>query len=302
MESCLYCGWVEHRRFRPIEHRFRYRLFLVCLDLTELPATFAGSWTWSYRWPSLAWFRRRDHLGNPQQPLEECIRELVTASGRPRPQGKILLLTQLRYFGFVMNPVSFYFCLDPDGQWQTMVAEVRNTPWGQGHCYVVDRKNAGKQAVDAESCFADPKRLTEKQFHVSPFMEMEYRYGWAVKFGESSLAMHIENVPKSECLPQEADERLAGGTSGVRDQKLTRQRPPRAFNVTMSMKKRPWTRAERWRAMIAYPWMTLAVWLAIYWQAFQLWRKRVPYVPHPGLRETEQSCEFSDLGKIYVSD
>jgi DUF1365 family protein len=35
------------------------------------------------------------------------------------------------------------------------------------------------------------------------------------------------------------------------------------------------------RVLIQYPLMTLQVFVAIYWQAFQVWRKRVPYVPHP---------------------
>ncbi len=300
MESCLYRGWVEHRRFQPVEHRFRYRLFLVCLDLTDLPGTFAGSWTWSFRWPNLAWFRRRDHLGDPNRPLDECLRDLVVDSGRPRPVGKILLLTHLRYFGFAMNPVSFYFCLDQKGQWQTMVAEVHNTPWGQSHCYVVDRENATKFAGSSEHHFASSQKQTKKRFHVSPFMEMNFSYGWAVKFTEDSLSMHIENVP-IEKIPLPADpvgchEPVKGpaGMSVVENGK-------RYFNVTMSMKKRAWTRRERWSALLTYPMMTFTIWLAIYWQALRLWRKRVPYVPHPGIQETAQTVNFSENGKIYVS-
>lgn len=294
MESCLYCGWVEHRRFQPVEHRFRYRLFLVCLDLNDLPATFAGSWTWSFRRPNVAWFRRSDHLGDPSRPLDECVRDLVEGSGRPRPAGKILLLCHLRYFGFVMNPVSFYFCLDSNGQWQTMVAEVRNTPWGEGHCYVVDRGNATKSDGKSGNIFEDLNRLTKKRFHVSPFMKMSFCYGWAVKFTEDSLSMHIENVPiesKNEGPESSFDEDLVSSA----------EKSNRYFNVTMSLKKRPWTRRGRWAVLVTYPVMTLTVWLAIYWQALRLWRKRVPYVPHPGLQETAQAVEFKETGKIYVS-
>jgi len=93
----------------------------------------------------VAWFRRGDHIGDLSIGLDEFIRQTVHDSGRGRPDGKIFILTNLRYFGFVFNPVSFYFCFDKSDQLQTMVAEVTNTPWGQTHCYVVDRQ----QLMDA---------------------------------------------------------------------------------------------------------------------------------------------------------
>lgn len=292
MESCLYRGWVEHRRFQPVAHRFRYRIFLVCLDLTNLPSTFAGCWTWSYQKPSLAWFRRRDHLGDPNQPLAESIKDLIEKSGRPRPKGKVMLLTHLRYFGFVMNPVSFYFCMDEHGQWATMVAEVRNTPWGQVHCYIVDRESAVKREGQNSIRRSDRASLTQKRLHVSPFLDMAFHYGWAINVQQETLSMHIENV------------RLNSNFSD--DQAPTqslpsRQMESRYFNVTMSLKKLRLNRINRWMVMLTYPWMTLTVLLAIYWQALLLWWKRVPYVPHPGIQETPQESEFPKIGKIYVS-
>lgn len=62
--SALYVGRVRHRRFEPRAHAFEYPLFLVYLDLDELDAVFAGRWFWSARRPNLAWFDRRDHLGD----------------------------------------------------------------------------------------------------------------------------------------------------------------------------------------------------------------------------------------------
>ncbi|MBL8889444.1 MAG: DUF1365 domain-containing protein [Planctomycetaceae bacterium] len=292
MESCLYRGWVEHRRFLPVTHRFRYRIFLVCLDLTDLPSTFAGSWTWSYQRPGLAWFRRSDHLGDPNQSLAESIKDLVEDSGRPRPTGKIMLVTHLRYFGFVMNPVSFYFCLDEQGQWATMVAEVRNTPWGQVHCYIVDRKNAVKSDGTNSIRRSDRAFLTQKRLHVSPFLDMEFDYGWAINVQPDSLAMHIENVRRT------ANASEAEGTASLGS---SRPKEQRFFNVTMSLKKLRFNRTNRWLLMLTYPWMTLVVFLAIYWQAVLLWWKRVPYVPHPGIQETAQESEFPKVGKIYVS-
>ena len=68
MNSCLYEGWVSHRRFVPVKHSFRYRVFQVCLDLSELDTVFAGRWFWSTKRFAVAWFRRQDHVGDPSLP------------------------------------------------------------------------------------------------------------------------------------------------------------------------------------------------------------------------------------------
>ena len=108
MKSCIYQGQVRHRRFAPREHQFRYRLFMMYLDLDELPGLFERFWLWSARRPNLAWFRRKDHYGDPAMPLAESIRKLVQQQTGQRPQGPIRLLTHLRYVGYGFNPVSFY--------------------------------------------------------------------------------------------------------------------------------------------------------------------------------------------------
>ncbi|WP_366918009.1 DUF1365 family protein, partial [uncultured Gimesia sp.] len=69
MESGIYEGWVRHRRFEPVEHSFRNRIFLMYLDLDELETVFHHRWFWSTRRPALARFRRKDHMGDPQKPL-----------------------------------------------------------------------------------------------------------------------------------------------------------------------------------------------------------------------------------------
>lgn len=303
MESGLYFGWVKHRRFTPVAHAFRYRLFLVCVDVTDLANAFAGSWTWSATRPAIARFRRSDHLGDPQQPLAESVRDLVVESGRPRPTGKILLLTHLRYWGFVFNPVSFYFCLDADGNWETMVAEVSNTPWGQVHCYVVDRAQATAAERDLETL-----ELTEKLLHVSPFLTMNYGYRWDIRCVADRLVMHIENVPQPVPAEAASEQQTATGSSmatsiGAAPPALATRPAPsdRAFNVTMSLQRRPLTRPWRWLALARFPWMTASVVWGIYWQAWRLWWKRVPYVPHPGLITTQQRVPFGKRDHASVS-
>jgi DUF1365 family protein len=218
---------------------------MLYLDLDELDEVFRGRWLWSARRPALAWFRRADHLGDPDVPLDVAVRDLVeTRTGR-RPEGPIRLLTHPRYFGYVMNPVSFYYCFDADGERvETIVAEVHNTPWGEMHAYV----------LEAAAGEGRRKRFRfDKTFHVSPFMGMDQQYDWRFVDPGSRLPVHMENWEGGRLL----------------------------LDATVAMKRRPITGGGLARMLLRYPFMTGKVIAAIYFQAFRLWLKRCPFHPHP---------------------
>jgi DUF1365 family protein len=174
VESCLYEGVVRHRRLRPVANTFAKRLFMVYLDLDELPRVFRGRWLWSATRPAPVWFRRADHLGDPAVPLAQAVRDLVEARTGRRPAGPIRLLTNLRTVGYVFNPLSLFYCFDPaGGRVEAVVAEVSNTPWNERHCYVL-------AATDAE--VGPVQRFeTPKELHVSPFMGMRQTYRWTLR-------------------------------------------------------------------------------------------------------------------------
>lgn len=247
LQSCIYVGRVRHRRFQPIEHQFSYGLFMMYLDLGELPDLFRGRWLWSHRRAAAARFDRRDHLGDPDVPLEEAVRQLAQVRTGSRPQGPIRLLTHLRYFGYCFNPISLYFCFDASGkQVETIVAEVDNTPWGERHCYVLDEQE--NRGTRRNKLFEFPKQL-----HVSPFMDMAQRYRWRISAPEKALTVHIENW----------------------------QGQQRLLDATLSLSRREATSLNLGRALAFYPFMTARVVSAIYWQAFRLWRKGAPFFAHP---------------------
>jgi DUF1365 family protein len=245
MRSCLYVGEVRHARLEPFVHRFRYRLFLACLDLGELDRVFRGRWLWGVERRAVAAFRRADHLGDPARPLEEAVRERVEAETGVRPSGPIALLTQLRLFGFVFNPVSFYFCYDAAGERvEAIVAEVTNTPWNERHCYVL-RRGAPELGF-----------RTRKEFHVSPFLGMELEYAW--RFSEPG-------------------ERLEIAISDLED-----GRP--VFHAELSLARREITGRSLARTLARQPFATAKLFAAIYWQALRLALRGAPFHPHPQRR------------------
>ena len=247
MNSCIYHGRVNHRRFAPVMHEFSYRLFMMFVDLDEMPSALGRFWLWSADKPALAWFRRKDHFGDPATPLKTCVQDLVESETGVRPTGPVRLLTHFRYFGYCFNPVSLFYCYSSDGRTvEHVVAEVNNTPWGERHCYVLGEHNA-LEHHNGSVAYRHPKA-----FHVSPFLGMQMDYHWRIRTPDDRLAVHIENI--------NGDGRL--------------------FAASLSLKKRPVSAVNLCKVLLAYPLMTLRIMLLIHVQALKIWLKKVPLVAH----------------------
>lgn len=250
MNSCIYEGRVRHTRRKPVKHQFNYRLFMMYLDLDELPDLFRGKWLWSVSRPALARFRRRDHLGPENKPLAECVRDLVEFESGRRPDGPVRLLTNLSYFGYCFNPVSFYFCFGTDGRSvEYIVAEVNNTPWGEQDTYVMP-------CTDGDVSKKSWRFRPVKKMHVSPFMPMDVEYTWAFSEPADRLSVFMADYKDGE----------------------------RLFDATMLMARREITGASLASVLMRHPFMTGKVIFTIYWEALRLWLKRTPVYEHPRRR------------------
>ena len=65
MHSCIYEGIVTHCRREPVAHQFQYRLFMVYLDLDELPSLLGRGGLIATNKLAICSFLRSDHLFNP---------------------------------------------------------------------------------------------------------------------------------------------------------------------------------------------------------------------------------------------
>lgn len=248
LHSRLYQGWVRHRRYLPKPHAFRYPVFMSWLELDEIDRVFATSRLWSKQRFNLISFYRGDYLGDPEQDLSTAVKARIKQQTGEDFEGRIGLLTHLRYLGFCFNPVSFYFCYPADAERPRFIlAEINNTPWDERHCYVLDTEHSPRHR-DAWSFEFD------KVFHVSPFMPMALRYHWRFSLRGENVLIHM-------ALQQENE---------------------RCFDATMLLRAHSMSREAMRTIPLSYPLLTFKVVVLIYWHALLLRLKGVPVYDHPG--------------------
>ena len=243
--SAIYVGTIRHRRREPTSHEFRYRTYQVSLDLEELDGL-ARRIPWlGVNRPGLTSFHDSDHLGPRRAPVREKLRDWMVLQGADLGDDRVLLLTNLRVLGHVFNPVSYYYCLRPDGSLRRVVAEVNNT-FGDTLCYLLDDlEPRGAGSFTASS---------RKRLHVSPFIGMEdIAYEWTLTPPESRLTVHIDESREGR----------------------------KFFDATLRMERRPLTASSLARVMLRHPLTPLHTVVRIHWQALKLWRKRVPVHRRP---------------------
>ncbi|CAN8070354.1 unnamed protein product [Agarophyton chilense] len=183
--------------------------------------------------------------------LYRTVCDLVERETERRPSGPIRLLTNPRVSGIEFNPVSFYYVFEPDGTTlQCVVAEVGNFPWFEQHNYVV--------TTTTSSAF----NTNKKEFHVSPFMQMEnIAYDWVFHPPAENLRVRIA---------------------------VSKQRQ-HFFTATLDAQKMEWSLFNLIRMQLLYPLHSFRVMIGILYEAAKLFRSGFAFHPHPDGTQTKFS-------------
>lgn len=245
MHSAIYQGIITHRRNNEVRHGFKYPLFMVYLDLDQLPEFFGRSPFWSLEKFNWASFYRQDYL-NPSTPnLKQAVQQEIRAKTGRKFDGQIFMLTHIRYLGFCFNPATFYYCYEHT-KLKYVVVEVSNTPWNQRHTYVLTFPE--DETADKTQNFS-----TEKSFHVSPFLSMDMTYQWKLSPPDKDLTIYISNFQNDTLV----------------------------FNAGLKLHRREATRKSLNRILLEFPAVTIKTISGIYWQAFRLWCKGARFHDNP---------------------
>ena len=178
--SCIYNGQVIHKRFKPKEHFFKYKVFSLLLDLSELSLLDNELKIFSYNKFNILSFYDIDHGPRDGTSLISWVKENLNSNNINSNEIKIKLLCYPRVWGYIFNPLSIFFVYDKNSKLVSILYEVKNT-FGEQHTYVfkIDKDNQ----LFEHSC--------KKKFHVSPFIEMNCLYYFKILKPTDKLSVVI---------------------------------------------------------------------------------------------------------------
>ena len=242
MRSHVLEGVVRHRRARPFVYALEHDVWYVALDLDELDEVARSIRLISRGRANVLSLRDGDHLDPPGTDLPRDLRaHLQRVDGVDATTWRITMVTNLRILGYAFNPASFFLCRDETGDLRVVVVEVHNTH-GERHLYTLRREADGPELVAS----------MDKDFYVSPFIEMVGRYTVRVRDESSRLRITIN---------EDQDDALL-------------------LHTSLDLVRRPMTNRTVLRMLGRHPFVTHRTIALIHWHALRLWRRGARFHRH----------------------
>ena len=237
--SCIYNGSVIHKRFKPKKHFFKYKVFSLLIDLSELNELNDNLKFFSLNKFNLISFYEKDHGHRDGSSLLKWVKNNLTRNNISTDNIKVKLLCYPRILGYVFNPLSIFFIYDRNENLISILYEVKNT-FGEQHTYVF--KLEGKNKLIQNSC--------SKKFHVSPFIEMDCDYFFKILNPGDTLSVIIDQYDQEGKI-------LFASQDG---------------------KRSDLTSKNLMNSYLRHPLMTFKIISAIHFEAFKLWVKGIKFV------------------------
>jgi uncharacterized protein len=241
MRSHLLEGTVRHRRRSPVEYALEHDVFYVALDLDELDEVAGTLRLVGRNRGRVLSFRDADHWPDPAVDLRAAVLDHLRAQDEDPTGWRITLVTNLRVFGYVFNPASFYLCRDAEGVLRVVIVEVHNTHH-ERWLYTLRPQARGTRF----------RASMDKAFYVSPFIDME-----------GSYTVHVADDPGS--LRIAIDERTADAP---------------VLAASLVLRRRRLTDRMVLRMLLAHPFMTQRTIALIHVHAWRLWRRGLRFQRH----------------------
>ena len=238
MTSSIYNGTVIHRRFKPKAHFFRYRVFSLLIDLSDLNNLNKEITFFSYNRFNLISFFDKDHGERDGSSLIEWVKKHLVENAITSKDIRIKLLCYPRILGYVFNPLSVFFVYDKNENLISILYEVKNT-FGEQHTYIFK--------VESDNLL---KHNCSKKFHVSPFIEMNCNYFFRILKPSEKISVIIDQYQLDEKI-------LFASQDGKR--------------VDFNSK-------ELIKSYAKHPLMTFKIISAIHFEAFKLWFKGIKFI------------------------
>ena len=233
METCIYKGFVTHRRFKPLRHYFSYKTFSILFDLKEIEDLHKKIGIFSFNKFNIFSFYNKDHGSRDGNDLTEWVKKNLKNYNLDFNVSKIKLLCFPRVLGYVFNPLSVFYCYDGNIL-KAILYEVKNT-FNEQHTYIFPVNNSSK--IITQQC--------NKKFYVSPFIEMNTFYNFRLTEPDENIRILIKQTDKE-------------GKVLVACQVGNKQ--------TMSFK-------NLLVNFFTHPMMTFKIMISIHYEALRIWKK-----------------------------